>query len=73
MCGLFLLGMLSRKIQNPAAIAAVVCGVLVILWLTIPQFIGSESVVHKNLIPVFGMITIILVGFAVGAMWKRKT
>lgn len=40
MTGLFLLGMLSRKAKNPAAITGVILGVVVILWLSIPKLIG---------------------------------
>ncbi len=37
MCGLFLLGMLSRRAKSPAAVAGVIVGVLAILWLSFPQ------------------------------------
>jgi SSS family solute:Na+ symporter len=37
MCGLFLLGMISRRAKNPAAVAGVVVGVLVILWMSLPK------------------------------------
>lgn len=39
MCGLFLLGMVSRRAENPAAAAGVVTGVLVILWMSFPKLI----------------------------------
>ena len=39
MCGLFLLGMISRRARNPAAVTAVVVGVIVILWLSLPEVI----------------------------------
>ncbi len=39
MCGLFLLGMIGRRAKNPAAIAGVVVGVLVILWMSFPKLI----------------------------------
>ncbi len=37
MVGLFLLGLISRKAKNPAAISAVIAGVLVILWMSLPK------------------------------------
>ena len=37
MVGLFLLGLISQKAKNPAAVAAVIAGVLVILWMSLPK------------------------------------
>ena len=39
MCGLFLLGMISRRAKNPAAAAGVLVGIVAILWLSIPKAI----------------------------------
>lgn len=39
MCGLFLLGMISRRAKNPAAITGVILGVFVILWMSLPKVI----------------------------------
>jgi SSS family solute:Na+ symporter len=39
MCGLFLLGMIGRRARNPSAVAAVLLGVVVILWLSLPEVI----------------------------------
>jgi SSS family solute:Na+ symporter len=39
MCGLFLLGMISRRAGNPAAVTGVIAGVLMILWLSWPKVI----------------------------------
>ena len=39
MCGLFLLGMVSRRAKNPAAVTGVVLGVAVILWMSLPKLI----------------------------------
>jgi SSS family solute:Na+ symporter len=39
MCGLFLLGMISRRAKNPAAVAGVITGVLVILWMSFPKLV----------------------------------
>jgi SSS family solute:Na+ symporter len=39
MCGLFLLGIISRRARNPAAVTGVIAGVLLILWLSLPKVI----------------------------------
>ncbi|MDD4267872.1 MAG: sodium:solute symporter [Thermoguttaceae bacterium] len=39
MCGLFLLGIVSRRANSPAAAAGVVTGVLVILWMSFPKLV----------------------------------
>lgn len=39
MCGLFLLGLMSRRAKNPAAVAGVLAGVLVILWMSFPKLV----------------------------------
>ncbi len=39
MCGLFLLGMMSRRAKNPAAVAGVLAGVLMILWMSFPKLV----------------------------------
>lgn len=71
MAGLFLLGMISRA-GNPAAILAMVAGVSVIGWLTLPQLApGREAVVHASLIPVFGTVTILAVGGALGRLFQK--
>lgn len=37
--GLFLLGMISKRAKNPAAILGVIIGILIILWLSMPKVI----------------------------------
>jgi solute:Na+ symporter, SSS family len=91
MCGLFLLGMISRRAKNPAAVTGVLVGIVTILWLTIPKTIdfllkqptdggahelglslqqsmsGWLSPFHAFMIPVFGTLTILLVGLLVSS------
>lgn len=69
MLGLFLLGLASRA-KNPAAVTGVVCGVLVILWISVsPGWSGAaaafSSPFHSFLAIVLGTGTILLVGIAV--------
>lgn len=92
MCGLFLLGMISRRARNPAAVTGVLFGVVAILWLTIPKSIdyllkqppgggahqlglslsqsmnGWLSPFNAFMIPVFGTLTILLVGLLVSSL-----
>ena len=52
MVGLFLLGLISQRARNPQAVCAVILGVLVILWMSLPKvaemFLRAEesSLVH---------------------------
>ncbi len=40
MCGLFLLGMISRRARNPAAVTGVLLGMLTILWMSVPKVVS---------------------------------
>ncbi len=39
MCGLFLLGMISRRARNPAAVTGVLIGIVTILWMSFPKLV----------------------------------
>jgi solute:Na+ symporter, SSS family len=67
MLGLFLLGLISRRAGNPAAIAAVVLGLGVIAWMTLGKYLPEKvrSPFHAFLIPVFGALAILLAGIAI--------
>lgn len=60
MLGLFLLALVCRKPNRLAAIIAVVVGLAVITWMSLPAF-GSP--IHTYLTIVFGTTAIFLVGF----------
>jgi SSS family solute:Na+ symporter len=67
MLGLFLLGMISRRANSPAAATAVIIGVLVILWLSLSPRLNDEwaafrSPFHSFLVIVIGTLTILLIG-----------
>jgi len=73
MCGLFLLGMISRKAGNPAAVAGVCLGVMVISWMTLSQYFEGRWAVlrspfHAFMIPVFGTLTILLIGLLIARL-----
>ena len=72
MLGLFLLGLISRRATNAAAITGVIVGVLVIAWLTLSQsslLHGSLEFLrvplHANMTIVVGTLTIFLAGVIV--------
>ena len=68
MLGLFLLGLISRKANNAAAVIAVVAGVLVIIWMTFSDRLPGgwiRSSLHKNMIIVVGTLVIFLAGILV--------
>ncbi|HOF21928.1 MAG TPA: sodium:solute symporter, partial [Bacteroidales bacterium] len=72
MLGLFLLGYFSRKAKKADAVTGVVCGVLVIIWMSLSPLYFTEgkslafrSPFHTNLTIVFGTMTIFLAGFLV--------
>ncbi|MFD1772206.1 sodium:solute symporter [Sphingobacterium suaedae] len=74
MLGLFLLGILSKKVTNGAAMMGVSVGVLVILWMSLSSLIPAEMdylkyPLHANMIIVIGTLTICLVGLA----WTKLT
>jgi SSS family solute:Na+ symporter len=71
--GLFLLGVLSRRVGSRQAAAAVAAGVLVIVWMTFspgwPASVALRSPFHGNLIVVAATIAILGVGAAL-AGWR---
>jgi SSS family solute:Na+ symporter len=79
MLGLFLLGMVSRRARNPAAVTGVLAGTAVFVWMTLslegtgnvlgwrwPE--GTRSLLHEYLIPVFGTLAILLCGLLVARL-----
>lgn len=71
--GLFLLGFISRRVTNRAAILAVLAGTVVILWMTLSPYVAAwpqawRSSFNGFLVIVFGTVTILVVGLACGAV-----
>jgi SSS family solute:Na+ symporter len=67
MLGLFLLGIISRYTGNVEALTATVIGILVIVWMALPQLIPEKyaklrSPLDKNMIIVIGTLVIFLSG-----------
>ena len=72
--GLFLLGLSCRRANNAAAVFAVTIGILMIAWMSPPDWLvraiptGLRSHLHANLTMVVGTLTIFLVGWAVASL-----
>ena len=67
MLGLFLLGFMSQRVRNVDAAVGVVCGFLVIAWISL-----GNSGIHEYLAIVFGTIVIFLVGFLLAKRVGRE-
>lgn len=76
MLGLFLLGIFSERKNVKGAIIGMICGILVILWMSTSTIIFGEDSLgasfHTYLTIVFGTIVIFLVGFLVSLFFKTK-
>jgi SSS family solute:Na+ symporter len=78
MLGLFLLGMISRRAGNRAAVAGVCLGILVIGWMTLSTYLPDgwsalRSSLHAFMIPVLGTLTILLTGLAVSRFTTARS
>ncbi|MFD1165543.1 sodium:solute symporter [Sphingobacterium daejeonense] len=67
MLGLFLLGLISKKVGNNAAVIGTIVGICVILWMTFSYILPEnlsylKNPFHANMIIVVGTLTIFLVG-----------
>ncbi len=79
MVGLFLLGMISRRAGNPAAVTAVLIGGLVIVWMVFsqteywpPSLANLRSPFHSFMIIVVGTLAILLCGLLLGRIMPRR-
>ena len=68
MLGLFLLGYLTKRVNNIHAAVGVIVGVVLIAWMTL----SGQTIFHSYLTIVFGTISIFLVGFVVSMVIKKK-
>ena len=79
--GLFLLAFIVKKATGKAAGIGVLCGVVVIGWMSLSPVLLSgtemedfQNRLHTNLTIVMGTITIFIVGFLItGLFYKRKS
>lgn len=77
MLGLFLLGLISRRVRNVPAAVAVILGLLAIAWMTLSPRMTSwprclQSSFHAFLIPVFGTLTILVSGMFLQTVLTSK-
>lgn len=77
--GLFLLGFISRRASNPAAAAAVTCGLGVISWITLSaaglwpvSLDAARAPFHAFLAIVLGTLVILFGGVAFSTLLPRK-
>lgn len=68
MLGLFLLGYLVKKTKSLHAIIGVICGVILIAWMSL----GNNTIFHSYLTIVFGTILIFLIGFLFSLYIKKQ-
>ena len=78
--GLFLLGFIVRKTTSRQAGFAVLLGVLVIGWMSLPAILnlaGTEASwsqpLHSNMTIVMGTLTIFVVGFVLSSFSKSNS
>lgn len=73
MLGLFLLGFFSRTTRNTEAVIGVVVGVLLILWMSLPDLAPVPIPLHSFLTIVVGTSAIFLTGFLLTLLFRRRT
>ncbi|MCD2422653.1 sodium:solute symporter [Niabella pedocola] len=77
MLGLFLLGIISKRTGNTAALLATITGIIVILWMTFSAWIPEKyyyvkSALHANMIIVVGTLVIFLTGLLFTRFQKKE-
>lgn len=68
MLGLFLLGYLSKKSRRIHALAGVICGVVLIAWMSF----SGQAIFHQYLTIVLGTVTIFMVGWIFSLFIREK-
>ena len=75
----FLLGYISKKARNVDAVLGVICGIIVVVWMSLSPIFFKDgfmseyaSPFHANLTIVFGTIVIFLAGFLSMRLLKTK-
>ncbi|RAI83853.1 sodium:solute symporter [Algoriphagus yeomjeoni] len=77
--GLFLLAFIVKKASSKAAAIGVLCGVVVIGWMSLSAVVlkgtsleGFQNTLHTNLTIVMGTLTIFIVGFILTSLFQKK-
>ena len=78
MLGLFLLGFISKRVNNAAAITGVISGLIVIAWMSLSPLLFKGTILekyassfHSYLAIVFGTTVIFITGFLAGVVSRR--
>jgi len=77
MLGLFLLGIISRRTKGTEAFIATIIGILVIIWMALPQLIPDKyyylrNPLDKNMVIVIGTLVIFLSGVTITKIRQPK-
>ena len=79
MLGLFLLGFISKRVNNAAAVAGVISGLIVIAWMSLSPILFNGTMLekyassfHSYLAIVFGTTVIFITGFLFGIILRPK-
>lgn len=73
MLGLFLLGYIAKNVRHMHAFIGVVCGVIVIGWISMAEYLNLPGPhLHEYLAIVMGTIVIFLIGFLLTTFMKTK-
>ncbi len=77
MLGLFLLGMISKRANNPVAVTAVLLGLAALAWMSLSTKLPGwpralQSPFHGFLAPVFGTLTVLLAGLLICAVFRPR-
>ena len=74
--GLFLLGIVSRRATRPAAATAVLIGIAVITWMSLPALVdvpqAIQNPLHANMTIVVGTLTIFLAGLLLSRLQPKR-
>ncbi|MEQ8848954.1 sodium:solute symporter [Botrimarina sp.] len=78
--GLFLLGAIARGVRRPAAVCAVIVGVLVVGWMSLPDLLYGPAglpewlvnPLHAHMTIVVGTLTVFLVGVGVSRLGMTR-
>lgn len=80
MLGLFLLGQISKRAKNPAAVVATILGIVLIIWLSISKtglwpsaWSDFSNPLHKLMTIVIGTSSIVLFGALLSRLMDRST
>ena len=78
MLGLFILGIMSKKVGNLVGVIGTISGIIIIVWMTVsraaPEFFGDCSYTWNGyLIPVIGTMVILFTGLTLSQFIKRYT